>query len=152
MSRNKYPKNTPARIFLVMGEEDVTPEDNFLELAEITWCSEKVYKTDVEYVRKDLYDAVKKKLEKAEEASFDYQRELGMVDSVSDEHVVARRMGFRDGYRKAEKDTIERAVAWLKEHANNYIVDLTPTYPDAPVNIVVGGKCWEDLKRYLEYE
>ena len=66
MSRNKFPQNTPARIFLVMGDEDVTPEDNFLELDEITWCSEKVFKTDIEYVRKDLYDAVKKKLEKAE--------------------------------------------------------------------------------------
>lgn len=66
MSRNKFPKNTPARIFLVMGEEDVTPEDNFLELDEITWSSEKVFKTDIEYVRKDLYDALKKKLEKAE--------------------------------------------------------------------------------------
>lgn len=54
------------------------------------------------------------------------------------------------GYELAEKDTIERAIAWLKEHANEYIVDLTPTYPDAPVNIIVGGKCWEDLKEYLE--
>lgn len=55
-------------------------------------------------------------------------------------------------YEQAEKDTIERAIAWLKEHANDYIVDLTPTYPDAPVNIVVGGKCWGDLKEYLEEE
>ena len=59
---------------------------------------------------------------------------------------------FQEGYEEAEKDTIERAIAWLKEHANDYIVDLTPTYPDAPVNIVVGGKCWDDLKEYLEEE
>lgn len=59
---------------------------------------------------------------------------------------------FLDGYEEAEQDTIERAIAWLKEHANDYIVDLTPTYPDAPVNIIVGGKCWDDLKEYLEEE
>lgn len=59
---------------------------------------------------------------------------------------------FQLGYEQAEEAAIERAIAWLKEHANNYIVDLTPTYPDAPVNIVVGGMCWEDLKEYLENE
>lgn len=60
--------------------------------------------------------------------------------------------GFLQGYEDAEKDTIDRAIAWLKEHANDYIVDLTPTYPDAPVNIIVGGMCWEHLKDYLEEE
>lgn len=61
-------------------------------------------------------------------------------------------VGYNAGYEQAEKNTIERAIAWLKEHANDYIVDLTPTYPDAPVNIIVGGKCWDDLKEYLEEE
>ena len=59
---------------------------------------------------------------------------------------------FREGYEAAEKETIERAIAWLKENANKYIVDLTPTYPDAPVNIIVGGMCWEHLKNFLENE
>ncbi len=61
---SNYPKHTPARIFLVMGDENVTKEDDFLELDEITWSSEKVFRTDIEYVRKDLYDALKKKQEK----------------------------------------------------------------------------------------
>lgn len=59
---------------------------------------------------------------------------------------------FLKGYEQAEKDTIERAVSWLKEHADNYIVDLTPTYPDAPVNIIIGGMCWEELKKALKEE
>lgn len=57
---------------------------------------------------------------------------------------------FQEGYEQAEKDTIERAVTWLKDNANKYIVDLTETYPDAPVNIIVGGMCWEDLTKYLK--
>lgn len=61
-----YPKHTPARIFLVMGDEDVTKNDDFLELDEITWSSEKVFRTDIEYVRKDLYDALRRKLAKEE--------------------------------------------------------------------------------------
>lgn len=60
--------------------------------------------------------------------------------------------GFIAGAKQAEKDTIERAIAWLKEHANEYIVDLTPTYPNAPVNIIVGGMCYEHLKNYLQNE
>ena len=59
---------------------------------------------------------------------------------------------FIKGYETAEKETIERAIAWLKENANKYIVDLTPTYPDAPANIIVGGMCWEHLKDYLQNE
>ena len=58
--------------------------------------------------------------------------------------------GYKKGYEEAEKDTIERAVTWLKDNANKYIVDLTETYPDAPVNIIVGGMCWEDLTKYLK--
>ncbi len=65
---------------------------------------------------------------------------------------IVERISFQEGYEQAEKDTIERAVAWLKEHADNYIVDLTPTYPDAPVNIIIGGMCWEDLKKALMEE
>ena len=61
-----------------------------------------------------------------------------------------RRDAFINGYEQAEKDTIERAIAWLKENANKYIVDLTPTYPDAPANIIVGGMCWEHLQQELE--
>lgn len=56
------------------------------------------------------------------------------------------------GYEQAVKETAERAIAWLKENANKYIVDLTPTYPDAPANIIVGGMCWEHLKDYLQNE
>lgn len=69
----------------------------------------------------------------------------GKVDSA----LPVRRFWIR-AYEQAEKDTIERAVAWLKDNANKYIVDLTETYPDAPVNIIVGGMCWEDLTKYLK--
>ena len=62
------------------------------------------------------------------------------------------RRQFQEGYEQGEKETIERAIAWLKENANKYIVDLTPTYPDAPANIIVGGMCWEHLKDYLQNE
>lgn len=61
-----------------------------------------------------------------------------------------KRALFCMGYERAEKDTIERAVAWLEKHANDYIVDLTPTYPDAPSQIIIGRMCWEHLKNAME--
>lgn len=56
-----------------------------------------------------------RKTDIAERESFAYQRELGMHDSVSDEHIVARRMGFYDGYRKAETDIRENLMKRLNE-------------------------------------
>ncbi len=83
-----------------------------------------------------------------------YRKASDAIPGEDDRNFVLRqvRNGWCMGYEQAEKATIERAIAWLKEHANEYIVDLTPTYPDAPVNIIVGGMCWEHLKDYLEGE
>lgn len=57
-----------------------------------------------------------------------------------------------EGYEQAEKDTIERAIAWLKAHAEDYIVNMTGSYPDAPFDATIGGKCWDDLKAAMEEE
>lgn len=57
------------------------------------------------------------------------------------------------GYEYAEKDAnerIKRGIAWLKAHANDYIVDMTPTYPDAPQNLIIGGRCWKKLEKILK--
>ena len=97
---------------------------------------------------------------RAEEKAVEYQIKthgpnvMGGTSMLSEEEYMRFNMNldFKNGYEQAEKATIERAIAWLKEHANDYIVDLTPTYPDAPVNFIVGGKCWDDLKEYLENE
>lgn len=63
---------------------------------------------------------------------------------------IGKRIVFMEGYKQGEKDTIERMVEWLKENADKYIVDCTETYPDAPFKAVVGGMCWEDMKKALE--
>ena len=60
--------------------------------------------------------------------------------------------GYKEGYKQAEKDTIERAVEWLKVHAEDYIVNMTGSYPDAPFNAIIGGKCWDELKKAMEKE
>ncbi|RZS80614.1 hypothetical protein [Pigmentiphaga kullae] len=44
------PAGAPDRIFLVIGE-DVTPDTPFSQLAEVTWCPDRVNDTDIEYVR-----------------------------------------------------------------------------------------------------
>ena len=68
---------------------------------------------------------------------------------ASDLNMYSRQV-FIEGYEQAEKDTVERVVAWLKIHAEDYIVNMTSSYPDAPFEAVIGGKCWEDMKKALD--
>ena len=53
-------------------------------------------------------------------------------------------------YEQAKKETIERVVEWLKVHAEDYIVNMTGSYPNAPFNAIIGGKCWDELKKAME--
>lgn len=61
---------------------------------------------------------------------------------------------FQQGYEKAEKDTLERIILWLKDNANKYIVNIGLGYGEhgRNVELVVGGKCWDDLKKAMEEE
>lgn len=71
---------------------------------------------------------------------------------ISEDYAIACRSFFIEGYEQAEKDTIERVIAWLKSNAINYIYNYADSYPDAPFRVAIGGKCWEDLKEYMENE
>ena len=46
----------------------------------------------------------------------------------------------------------EEMIEWLKDNASNYIINTTPSYPDADFSAFVGGKCWEDLKKAMKDE
>ena len=56
-------KGIPKRIFLQIGE-DISPKDNidFKELGEVTWCLDKINKTDIEYILKTKKKKNMKKL------------------------------------------------------------------------------------------
>ena len=58
---------------------------------------------------------------------------------------------YMEGYKQAEKDTIERAIQWLITHADDYIVDMEVSRYK-PSKLHVGGMCWEDLKKAMEDE
>lgn len=83
-----------------------------------------------------------------------YRKASEAIPGEDDKNFALRqiRNGWCMGYEQGEKDTTEKAIAWLKEYADKYIVNLTPSYPDAPVTFVVGGLCWEHLRKHLENE
>lgn len=54
----------PERIFL----QWLDPEADYAESWEVTWCQDAIDKTDPEYVRKDLYDALQKRVDNLLEA------------------------------------------------------------------------------------
>jgi len=52
-----------------------------------------------------------------------------------------------DQARRAVEIAREEVIEWLKDNASKYIINTTPSYPDADFNAIIGGKCWEDLKK-----
>lgn len=58
----------------------------------------------------------------------------------------------RNAYIAAEKETIERAIAWLDENADDYIINCTDSYPDAPFKAIVSRKCFDDLREAMGQE
>lgn len=81
-------------------------------------------------------------------------KKIGDADGVmtgesveSQQHI---RVHFIEGYEQAKKDTIERVVKWLKVHAEDYIVNMTGSYPDAPFDAIIGGKCWDELEKAMK--
>lgn len=72
---------------------------------------------------------------------------LKKIDSFTGQDI---RDAFIAGAEWQKEQMITKAVEWLKSHANDYIVDLTPTYPDADAYIIVGGMCWEDFRKAME--
>lgn len=85
---------------------------------------------------------------RAVDKALEYEKSLDYYHYTSDNPSVA----YQKGYEQAEKDTIERMVEWLKVHAKDYIVNMTGSYPDAPFNAIIGGKCWDELKKAMEKE
>ena len=58
----------------------------------------------------------------------------------------------RNAYIAGEKETIERAIAWLDENADKYIINCTDSYPDAPFKAIIGRRCWDDLREAMGQE
>ena len=53
-------KNTPEKIYLNLGT-DIEPDGDFSELAEnsdVTWCADRIWDTDIEYIRLDLVETI----------------------------------------------------------------------------------------------
>jgi hypothetical protein len=62
-----FVKTSPERIYLVIGD-NLEDGDEFNDLDEVTWCQDKQYDTDIEYVRADVVcEIVAAELRKAQE-------------------------------------------------------------------------------------
>lgn len=44
-------KNIPKRIFLNLGEIEYSGIKDFKELSDVTWCEDRVFDSDIEYIR-----------------------------------------------------------------------------------------------------
>lgn len=46
--------NVPDKIYLQIGEE-IPDDTDFNQISEVTWCKEKIFENDIEYIRADIY-------------------------------------------------------------------------------------------------
>jgi hypothetical protein len=54
-------KNLPEKIYLQIGEEaDINDDIDFNELVGVSWCSDKIEESDVEFVRSDIAEQMAK--------------------------------------------------------------------------------------------
>jgi hypothetical protein len=60
--------NAPERIYLVTGDL-FGPDVEFSDLAEVTWCEDQQFDTDVPYVREDLHVAEVERLKRVRDAA-----------------------------------------------------------------------------------
>ena len=79
--------------------------------------------------------------------------ELVAVESRAGKEVVSYHEWLTpDQARRAVEIAREEMIEWLKDNASKYIINTTPSYPDADFNAIIGGKCWEDLKQATKHE
>lgn len=76
-------KNLPEKIYLQIGEEaDIDDDIDFNELVGVSWCSDKIEKSDVEFVRSDIARNVAKEFA---QLYADYMIDFSLVDKTIDE-------------------------------------------------------------------
>ena len=68
----------------------------------------------------------------------------GKVDSA----LPVRKFYIR-AYEQAEKDTIERAVAWLKENTSKHIMGIGIGI-DEPMDYFIPDFVWEEFRKAME--
>lgn len=79
--------------------------------------------------------------------------ELGAIEDIEGTKVISYHEWLTpDQARRAVEIAMEETIEWLKDNASNYIINTTPSYPDADFSAFVGGKCWEDLKQAMKDE
>ena len=72
-----------------------------------------------------------------------YHADCGFI-TRNIQHKCPQLSEFEEGYDYAMAD----AIAWLKEHANEYIVDLSIGYGNPP-QLVIGGMCWINMEKAI---
>jgi hypothetical protein len=58
-------QNIPKTIYLQIGKE--CPDEDFKDLSEVSWCAEKIFENDIEYVLKENEEESEKELEERTE-------------------------------------------------------------------------------------
>lgn len=81
---------------------------------------------------------------RAEKAAWDWA-----VENKLDPYSMGQ--AYAEGFKKAEKETIERAVIWLKENVSQHIMGVGIGLHE-PMDYFVPDFVWEDFKKAMVEE
>jgi hypothetical protein len=82
-------ENIPNKIYLQIGD-DFEPDNftgDFKELSEISWCVDKIYDGDIEYINRS---SIKKKLE----GKIESMEKSGLLRSVDEAVIIGIKMAY----------------------------------------------------------
>ncbi len=87
-------KNVPKVIYLQTGNEDIQPDEDFNSLTEVSWCADKIFPTDIEYVLKEAAQSMPNPkvysytFEDIENALFEYYTKQDLANADSKAHSI----------------------------------------------------------------
>lgn len=118
-------KNSPEKIYLVVGEAmDIADTSNFNNLHGVSWCDERIYEADIEYVRVDLK---KKEIKKNCCGNWDDQGKCN-CEAKNYKEIIERRIVTQEWYETEFSKTGWDSQGWrfddgtYIEHRENWTV------------------------------
>lgn len=93
-----------------------------------------------------------------EEAAEEYRKEshrksvLPNIDGPMPEYGGSIKDAFIAGAEREREQMLKEALEWLKSNTDKYIVDVGVGYDEngRKVELIIGGKCWEDFQKAME--
>lgn len=101
----------PPRTIYIQWHGDGDPDDGDVSIGDVTWCKDRIFDNDVEYIRADVVEQIRlRERERTANMAADLACEAGL-DGVSLKAAILREMAQEYGNSDALQDALHRCRA-----------------------------------------